>query len=79
MSKKNTSTKNTQAQPSPNGPDFIAYQVIDRGEDLKSIWRAVGSAWMHNDGNGIQLRLDSLPVGGVVTLRTPLPPKTEAQ
>jgi len=78
MSTKKTTDKTTQAQPSPNGPDFIAYQVIDRGENQKAVWRPVGSAWMHNDGNGIQLKLDAFPTGGVVTLRTPLPPKSEA-
>lgn len=77
MSTNKNATKTPQAQPSPNGPDFIAYQVIDRGEDQKGIWRPVGSAWKHNDGNGIQLRLDCFPVSGVVTLRTPLPPKSE--
>ena len=61
-----------------NSPDFIAYQVIDRGEDQKGIWRAIGSAWLHGDGNGIQVRLDALPVDGKVTLRTPLPPKGDA-
>ena len=74
--KKNTTTK-TPARKSTNGPDFIAYNVIDRGEDQKSVWREIGSAWMHNDGNGIQPRLDSFPVGGTVTLRAPLPPKSE--
>lgn len=77
MSTKSNSQKTTPAQQSSNGPDFIAYQVIDRGEDQKPIWRPVGSAWNHNDGNGIQLRLDSFPVGGVVTLRAPLPPRSE--
>ena len=77
MTTKNNARKTQQAQHSANGPDFIAYQVIDRGDEQKSIWRAVGSAWMHNDGNGIQVRLDSFPVGGVVTLRAPLPPKSE--
>ncbi|MCP5057083.1 MAG: hypothetical protein GY937_10210 [bacterium] len=78
MPTKTTSRKTTQVRPSPNGPNFIVYQVIDRGDEQKAIWRAVGSGWMHNDGNGIQVRLDSFPVGGVVTLRTPLPPKSES-
>ena len=78
MSTKNTTHKDTQAQPSSNGPDYIAYQVIDRGEDQKGIWRPIGSAWLHNDGNGIQVRLDAFPVNGAVTLRAPLPPKSES-
>lgn len=76
--KKTTSRKTNQAPKSPNGPDFLAYQVIDRGEGQKAIWRPIGSAWFHNDGNGLQLRLDALPVDGTVTLRAPLPPKSES-
>ncbi|MGH0028958.1 MAG: hypothetical protein ACQGVC_04145 [Myxococcota bacterium] len=72
------STAAADQAPSPNGPDFIAYQVIDRTDGQKAIWRQIGSAWMHNDGNGIQLRLDALPLGGSVTLRAPLPPKGES-
>jgi len=77
MSTKKTSTKKTQPQ-TGNGPDFLAYTVIDRGEGQKGIWRQVGSAWLHNDGNGMQLRLDAFPVDGVVTLRAPLPDEAEA-
>jgi len=33
---------------------------------------------LHNDGNGMQLRLDAFPVDGVVTLRAPLPDEAEA-
>lgn len=74
-------TKKTQQPAEKSGsntPDFIAYQVIDRGQDQKGIWRSIGSAWMHSDGNGIQVRLDALPVDGKITLRTPLPPKSDA-
>lgn len=78
MPTKKTTTKTAQAPKSTNGPDFIAYRVIDRGDEQKAIWREIGSAWMHNDGNGIQLRLDALPVDGNVALRVPLPPKSEA-
>ena len=68
-------------QPAESGskktPDFIAYVVIDRGEDQKGIWRSIGSAWAHNDGKGFQVRLDAFPVDGIVTLRVP-PPKSDA-
>ena len=77
MSTKPTTATAEQA-PSSNTPDFIAYQVIDRDEGQKAIWRQIGSAWMHNDGNGMQLRLNALPLGGSVTLRVPLPPKNES-
>ena len=71
-------TLDTQQPQSASPPDFIAYQVIDRGEGQKSIWRAIGSAWTHNDGNGIQLRLDAMPLDGSISLRVPLPPKSGA-
>lgn len=70
---------NTTAVKSGSTPDFIAYAVVNRaGGEGKARWREIGTAWLHNDGNGIQLRLDALPVDGVVTLRTPLPPKADA-
>lgn len=70
---------NTTAAKSGSTPDFIAYAVVNRaGNEGKARWREIGTAWLHNDGNGIQLRLDALPVDGVVTLRTPLPPKGDA-
>lgn len=78
MSKK---TKQPAGQTGAKGPDFIAYTVVHRPNDeakSKGFWREIGTAWTHNDGNGIQIRLDALPVDGVVTLRMPLPPKGDA-
>jgi len=67
------------AAKSGNAPDFVAYAVVSRADgEAKARWREIGTAWLHNDGNGLQLRLDALPVDGVVTLRTPLPPKGDA-
>jgi hypothetical protein len=67
------------AAKSGNHPDFIAYAVVNRADvEAKARWREIGTAWLHNDGNGLQLRLDALPVDGVVTLRAPLPPKSDA-
>lgn len=48
-------------------PDMIAYNV--QGQDGQSYWNKVGAAWKHKDGAGYDIALDSMPVGGRVTLR----------
>jgi hypothetical protein len=51
-------------------PAFIAYYVEDK-ED-KSFWTRIGAAWDHEDGKGLTLQLDLVPVsGGRIVLRTP--------
>lgn len=54
----------------PSKPSHIAYQVRDGGEG-KSYFNRVGSAFAHGDGKGFNVILDSTPVDGKVTLRTP--------
>ncbi len=54
----------------PKRPSFIAYQVRE-GEDNKAYFNRVGAAFPHKDGEGHDVLLDALPVGGRVTLRTP--------
>jgi hypothetical protein len=49
-------------------PDYIAYNVRD-GRDGKGHFSRIGAAWQHRDGQGYDIHLDSLPVGGRVTLR----------
>ncbi len=52
-------------------PAFIAYHVADKGEN-KSFWTRIGAAWDHEDGKGLTLQLDLVPVnGGRIVLRTP--------
>jgi hypothetical protein len=68
-----TDTKQTQAtqdNAKPKAPAFIAYQVRD-GENEKSFWTRIGSAFAHKDGNGFTVQLDALPVDGRITLRRP--------
>ncbi|MCF6302497.1 MAG: hypothetical protein L3J13_04760 [Devosiaceae bacterium] len=55
---------------STSRPSHIAYQVREGGEE-KSFFNRVGSAFAHGDGKGFNLVLDSMPVDGRVTLRTP--------
>ncbi len=76
MSRKITSRKNTQAQQKPNGPAFIAYTVIDRGEDQDGIWRAIGAAWTHRNGEGLNVQLEAFPVNGRLVL---LPPREQEE
>ena len=49
-------------------PALIAWHVSERGE--KKFWNRIGAAWEHEDGEGLTLQLDLLPVtGGRVVLR----------
>lgn len=58
--------KTREAQP----PSLIAYHVAERGE--KSFWTRIGAAWDHEDGKGLTIQLDLVPVnGGRVVLREP--------
>ncbi len=55
----------------PKAPSLIAYHVADRGED-KSFWTRIGAAWEHEDGKGLNLHLDLVPVSaGRIVLRVP--------
>jgi hypothetical protein len=56
------------------GPSYIAYSVQEKGEgkDRSAFWTRIGAAWDHEDGNGLTLQLDLVPVnGGRIVLRTP--------
>ena len=51
-------------------PALIAWHVAERGE--KKFWNRIGAAWEHEDGDGLTLQLDLLPVaGGRIVLRKP--------
>ena len=63
-------TRNQQTQaPANKVPDFIAYNVLTKGE--KAFWNRIGASWLHHDGNGMTLQLETLPLGGRVVLRAP--------
>ena len=61
----------TQQTPAaaPKLPDFIAYHVLTKGE--KTFWNRVGASWLHHDGNGMSLQLETVPVDGRIVLRAP--------
>lgn len=54
----------------PQAPAYIAWHVGEKGS--KSFWTRIGAAWRHEDGEGLTLQLDLVPVnGGRITLRVP--------
>lgn len=55
-----------------NQPSHIAYQVREgKDREDKSHFNRIGAAWPHQDGQGITVELDAVPVNGRVVLRTP--------
>jgi hypothetical protein len=54
----------------PKSPSHIAYQVRDGAEEGTSHFNRIGAAFAHKDGQGFNLKLDSVPVDGRITLRT---------
>lgn len=50
-------------------PSHIAYQVRE-GEDQKAYFNRIGAVWMHKDGAGFNIELDSFPKDGKVVVRS---------
>ena len=51
-------------------PAYIAWHVA--GTEEKAFWTRIGAAWPHQDGEGLTLQLDLVPVnGGRIVLRHP--------
>jgi hypothetical protein len=65
-----TKSKTTSNAAVSKLPTYIAYQVQSR-DGKKSFWRRIGGAWMHSDGNGLNIQIDALPIDGRITLRLP--------
>lgn len=63
MTTTNPNTTNAKA------PSHSVYTVRDRGEGKKAFWTRIGSAWPHQDGQGFNVQLESLPLDGRITLR----------
>lgn len=62
---------NKSSKRESKAPSFIAYHVADKSED-KSFWTRIGAAWEHEDGKGLSLQLDLVPMGGGrIVLRVP--------
>lgn len=60
------STSSLPVQPQTR-PPRVVYTVIER-EGSRSFWLRVGAAWTNRDGS-VTLRLDALPVNGVLQIR----------
>jgi hypothetical protein len=50
-----------------NRPTHAIWLVTGEGE--KSRWNRIGSAWLHNDKKGANLKFDSFPLSGRVVIR----------
>lgn len=75
---RNQNTKSSK--PKSKAPVFIAYHVAEKPDampDDKPYWARIGAAWDHEDGKGLSLEIDMLPIGfdGRIVLRTPKPPE----
>lgn len=74
-----TTTKTEQAETSKS-PDYIAFHVRDGEEKGKGFWTRIGAAWMHKDGEGLNLQLDLVPAsGGRIVLRVPKEDEAETK
>ncbi|MGI8568482.1 MAG: hypothetical protein ACR2KT_05160 [Methylocella sp.] len=60
---KNNTKKAQQRETTP--PALIAWHVAERGE--KKFWNRIGAAWEHEDGDGLTLQLDLIPVAGAAS------------
>jgi hypothetical protein len=47
--------------------------VTKAGADDKTFWSRIGGAWEHKDGNGLFIRLDTLPIDGQIVIRKARP------
>jgi len=64
-----TSTEVTTSK----SPTHLAYHVRDilTQEGAKAFWTRIGSAWAHGDGKGFNITIETVPLDGRITLRTP--------
>jgi hypothetical protein len=51
-------------------PAYRAFTVVKR-EGQEDYWLAIGAAFAHQDGDGLNLVLQALPIDGRVVLRKP--------
>jgi len=66
----------TQPDREATPPALIAWHVKERGE--RKFWSRIGAAWQHEDGEGLTLQLDLMPIGtGRIVLRAPKPDDDE--
>ncbi len=49
-------------------PEYVAFNVTN-DQNGKGFFNRIGAAWQHKDGQGFDVKLDSVPVDGRITLR----------
>jgi hypothetical protein len=70
MTTRNRNANRRQQTRETQPPALLAYHVAERGE--KKFWTRIGAAWDHEDGKGLTVQLDLVPVnGGRIVLREP--------
>ena len=71
MTTRNRNANSRQQTRETQPPALLAYHVAERGE--KKFWTRIGAAWDHEDGKGLTVQLDLVPVnGGRIVLRVPV-------
>ena len=63
------SSNNTASK--SKAPSHIAYHVRDT-KTGDAHWTRIGSAWQHADGKGFSILIETMPLDGRVSLRTPV-------
>jgi hypothetical protein len=51
-------------------PFMLGYTVRPNVDGTKFDWTKIATAWEHNDGEGYEVQMDTLPVNGRLVLRT---------
>lgn len=73
--------KLSKQAPAPAAPtaryDAFTVREFEVLGEKKSDWSRIGAAWPHQDGQGLRLILQAVPVDGVVILRKHEPKPTE--
>lgn len=60
--------KETTAAPPKNLPTHGVFVVENDGPN--AFWTKIGCAWSHADGEGYNVQLTAIPVGGRIVIRT---------
>jgi hypothetical protein len=58
----------TDETTSSKTPSHAAYMIRER-KGGKAIWTRIGAAWLHGDGNGLNIEFHAAPLDGRMTLR----------
>jgi len=70
-------TKDQNTTNTNKAPTYIAWNVT--GSDDKTFWQKIGACWPHQDGKGLSLQLEVLPINGRIVLRQPQEPSEETK